>query len=501
MARKHIVIIGGGTGGCAAAHEIARNCDARVTVLEAGPDYGAFDGLRWPSELLDTRRIPFSHDWGLRNRDADGRDYPLERARVLGGCSSHNGCCAVRGTREDFETWSRLTHDVWPLAGIEHEYAALERQFNVRTYADDEVSPYQHQVRAAALALGVPVSANINDLDEDEGVSICPVNKRGGVRWNAAFAFLDPLRNRDGFAIIDHAQIDDLVLRDGRVMAARGTRRGAAFEIEADVFVAACGAYGTPVLLQRSGIGDAQVLAAAGIAPQVPLPGVGRNLQDHPCMALHFAGSAGLIAEMRAHAAQRLLYEEGVIIKKRSSLARRSFDLHLFSSGAQRSNTDDWYWDLYVGVLDEHSRGSVLLDAGSGGRTHTIRHAHFSDSGGHDLRVMLDGVAFARALAAQIKDQIGAEIGLDHEPADAAAVANWIKTRHAHYWHPAGSCRMGTNPAAGDVCDGRGAVFGVGNLFVADAALMPTITHANTNLPAALLGSRVGRQVAREVAG
>ena len=102
-----IVVVGGGTGGCAFAGTLARTSGNEVVLLEAGPDYGPFDRHGWPSELLDSRRIPASHDWGLENEDA-GRErrYPLPRARVLGGCSAHNGCSAVQGLRGDFEGWA-----------------------------------------------------------------------------------------------------------------------------------------------------------------------------------------------------------------------------------------------------------------------------------------------------------------------------------------------------------------------------------------------------------
>src|SRR5215470_15929751 len=95
---KHVVV-GAGTGGCAFTGNLLRLCDVKVTLLEAGPDYGPFQECRWPAELLDTRRMPTTHDWGFRNEDTvRNRIYSLARAKVAGGCSSHNGCSAVRGT-------------------------------------------------------------------------------------------------------------------------------------------------------------------------------------------------------------------------------------------------------------------------------------------------------------------------------------------------------------------------------------------------------------------
>jgi choline dehydrogenase len=118
---KRAIIIGGDTGGCAFAGHLVRSSSAEATLLEAGPDYGPFDESRWPAELLDTRRMPTtSHDWGLRNEDTvRSRTYALERAKVIGGCSSHNGCSAVKGTWPDYVRWEEITGGDWALDGLE----------------------------------------------------------------------------------------------------------------------------------------------------------------------------------------------------------------------------------------------------------------------------------------------------------------------------------------------------------------------------------------------
>jgi choline dehydrogenase len=497
---QRVVIIGAGTGGCALAGHLARLSSAEVTLLEAGPDYGPFEDFRWPTEFLDTRRMPTTtHDWGLKNEDTvRSRTYPLERAKVIGGCSSHNGCSAVRGTRLDYARWAKVTQGEWAMDGLEPDFEQIERLLNVRTYSTEEITPFQRHVRSAAINYGLPVSGNINDLDEDEGVSVCPVNKRGGFRWNAAFAFLDPVRFKPNFRIVDGVEIDSLQLVGRQVTAAKGMRWGTPFEIKADVFVAACGAYGTPLLLQRSGIGNPKDLSLANIEVLVDSPGVGGNLQDHPTVILRYAASPDLISEMKTYEARNIPFEEGIIIKKRSSAATNVFDLHIFSSGGHAlGNADDWYWELYVGLVRPKSRGAIVVAPGSKGAKFKISHNHFSDKGGADVRAMLDGVRHARGIAAAsplreflvAEKEPGAKVISDKE------VRNWIQHSHLHYWHPAGTCRMGPHRAQGDVCSGRGQVHGLENLFVADTSLMPEITGCNTNVPTALIGWRVARIV------
>ena len=503
---KRVVVIGGGTGGCAFAGHLVRLCSAElcgaeVLLLEAGPDYGSYEEFQWPAEFLDTRRMPTAtHDWGFINEDTvRNRAYPLERARVIGGCSSHNGCSAVRGTRLDYARWEKITKGEWSLDGLESDFERIEHLLNVRTYNTREITPFQRHVRSAAMNYGLPTSLNINNLDEGEGVSVCPVNKRGGFRWNAAFAFLDPVRSRPNFFILDGIEISSLQLSENRVTAAKGTRWGKPFEVEADLYIVACGAYGTPLLLQRSGIGRARDLGLAGIRVSVDSPGVGYNLQDHPAVTLRYAATQELISQMRSYEERYTPFEEGIIIKKCSSLASGAFDLHIFSSGGHTlRNPDEWYWELWVGLLSPKSRGVIMVSPESKGSKFRISHNHLSDKENADVRALADGVRHARGIAATspLRELLLAEREPGIQITSDEEIHKWMQNSHMHYWHPAGSCRMGPQRAQGDVCSGRGQVHGVENLFVADASLMPEITSGNTNLPTALIGWRIARTVA-----
>jgi len=326
------------------------------------------------------------------------------------------------------------------LDGLESDFGEIERLLNVRTYQMEEITPFQRYVRSAALNYGLPVSSDINDLDENEGVSICPVNKRGAIRWNAAFAFLDPIRSKTNFRILDGVEIEGFTLTGTRVRAARGKRFGVPFEIEGDLFVLACGAYGTPVLLQRSGIGRPSDLRLAGVEVVVDSPGVGHNLQDHTSVILRFKASQELISEMNSYEATRIAYEEGIIIKIRSSLADEVFDLHIFSNGGHALvNRDEWYWELYVGLLLPKSRGVIALAPSSGGSKFKISHNHFSDEHGADLQAVQDGVRHARAIAATspLKELLVKETDPGAEVVTENGIQAWIRTSHAHYWHPA----------------------------------------------------------------
>ena len=478
-----VAVVGAGTAGATFAGTLAAGGRHEIVLLEAGADFGPFDDHRWPSELLDSRRIPLSHDWGFENADPSGRRYPVARARVMGGCSAHNGCAAVRGLRSDFDEWARVAGLFWQANSFLADFEAVERALRVRTYAPDEITPFQRDVRDAALALGIPVSENINDIDEGPGVSVCPVNKRGGVRWNAAFAFVDPVRAAPNFSVIDHFHAAELIWTGERVAGVRGFRRGEPFELQADVVVVAAGAYGSPELLMRSGIGDAATLRHAGLPARHHLPGVGRNLQDHPCAVLTYLGGGDLVDRTAAFERDRLAYDEGIIVKERSPFAAGLVDIHVFSSGG-RLPEGGFYWQLWAGLLTPLSRGRVRP---AGGGRFVIEHDQLSDPAGQDFFALRWGVELARRIAVQppLRDALMEDA--------TGPLDEWIRATHVNYYHPAGTCPMGRDPAAGAVVDAMGRVHGVPGLRVADASIMPVITAGNTNIPTAALAHRLAR--------
>ncbi len=113
------IVIGAGTGGAACAGLLAEHSDEPVLVLDAGPDYGPFDPTAWPGDMLDAKSIPLSHDWGLTSAPPQSLDLP--RARIVGGCSAHNGCTVSRSARADYDGWAAAGQ---PRLGRGHRRAA-----------------------------------------------------------------------------------------------------------------------------------------------------------------------------------------------------------------------------------------------------------------------------------------------------------------------------------------------------------------------------------------
>lgn len=472
-----VAVLGAGTAGCLVARKLVTSTAANVLLVEAGPDHGPFDGDGWPAELIDSMTLPTSHDWGYEGPGADGEpSWSFERARILGGCSSHNGCSQTVGVGADYETWGLG----WNRAEIEARLASLTRALRVRKYRDDELTPFQQGVMDAMVQRGIPRTDDLDVLDGGVGCGPSPVNSPRGVRWNSGFAFLDEVRSEPRLRVLGDAVVDRLDV-EGTTVRKATVRIGAdVLIVEAQHFVLCAGAYGSPEILLRSGVGPASELAALDIVTAVDLPGVGRNLHDHPTLELRFAASELLAKRTKAFAASRPAPDEQVIAKVDSLLGDGPYDMHIFPWTDPPSARPECV--LPVASLAPRSRGSVVLRSVDPDVRPLVDHAYLRDDAGHDRAVLMQGLKLceelstARALAPLLGDPV---------------VASGRRHRLAHYWHPVGTCAIGKAPEEGAVVDSDGRVFGVDNLRVIDAAAIPVVPRATTNLPVLLLADHL----------
>jgi choline dehydrogenase len=488
------IVVGAGSGGAAVAGLLAERGED-VLLLEAGPDYGPFDRDVWPADLLDARALPPSHDWGISCHHG-GRTMPLERARVIGGCSAHNGCAVIWGSAHDYDGWAAAGNPGWSAADLAPVFARVHELLRSVDYTDEQITPFHRACLEAAATLRWPATTNLNDLHEDEGIVAFPVNIVDGVRWNAAFAYLDPVRASPRLRIVAGALVDRVVLCDGAVAGVEVLFGDERRMIDAERVVIAGGSYLSPAILMRSGIGPADDLRALGIDPLVPLDGVGRNLQDHPLVTVSFAGTPEL--EQRMRAVRGWVPEEQTLAKLRSAECADAFDVHVAPIGGPTPD-GGWRWDITVACMDPHSRGTVRLASADPAAVPAVDNAFLSDAGGHDRRVLADAVRLGRELAgaSPLRELIGPEVE-GTIPLDPAGVPAALDAVVTHYFHPCGTCAMGPSPDAGAVVDAAGRVHGTSGLLVADCSIMPTVPRGNTALPAVAVGERIVELLAGE---
>jgi choline dehydrogenase len=490
-----VLVVGGGTAGAVVAGRLVE-AGLRVQVLEAGPDYGTLSGGRWPDELLDARTLPVLHDWGYVGPGAMRPVLRFERARVIGGCSAHNGCAQSVGWRGDYDRWASLGCPGWSGAELESFFARAAARMRIRRFSSREIQPFQRAFMDAAVRAGIPETNDLDDLDGGVGCGAEPMNVVDGIRWNAAFAYLDPVRGQDGLNVVGDALVDRVLLQGNRATGVRAIIAGEMRDVPADMVVLAAGAYGSPEILLRSGIGPADDLRAAGIDVAVDLPGVGENLHDQPAAELRFAGTRQLRTDLEAFSAERWLPEEQAIAKIASTRPDGPYDVHVYPWVEPDTETPNgWRCVIPVGLLTPRSRGRLRLRSGDPSQLAEVDHGYLAEPS--DVEALVAALEWAIDLARSqpIARYLGDPIDPLPEADDPRGVAAWIRSSHTHYWHPAGSCRMGPSDDPRSVLDARGRVYRVDRLRVADASIFPDIPRATPAFPTVVVGERIADMI------
>lgn len=515
------VVVGGGSGGSVVAGRLTEDPAVTVCVLEAGGD-GASPLVNIPTgavAMLPTRLNNWAFETVPQPEFAGRKGYQ-PRGKALGGSSAINAMVYVRGHRWDYDHWASLGNEGWSYDDVlpyfirsEHN-ERIDNAWHGRTgplWVSDlrTDNPFHARYLDAARQTGLPVTDDFNG-PEQEGVGIYQVTQKHGERWSAARAYLLPhIGRRDNLSVETHAHVLRIVFEGARAVGVEVLQAGKTRVIRArrEVILAA-GAFQTPQLLMLSGVGDQHELGQLGIPVVQHLPGVGKNLQDHPdfifgyqtqsidTMGISIRGSARMLSEIKRFRSARRgaltsnFAEGGAFLKTRQELDKPDVQLHFVVAMVDdhaRKLHAGYGFSCHVCLLRPRSRGSVRLQSRDSRDSPLIDPAFFKDA--RDLDDMVDAFKLTRrlmnapALAEWIKrDVFTANVRTDEE------IRAVLRQRTDTVYHPVGTCRMGVDDHA--VVDPQLRVRGLQSLRIVDASVMPTLIGGNTNAPTIMIAEK-----------
>ena len=498
------LVVGGGSGGCAAARILAQRSAARVTMLESGgtnarPDVQ--DPDRW-HELLTS-----DANWGYETvpqHNTAHRVHQWPLGRLLGGSSSVNGMKYMRGGPWDYERWVQMGNPGWEPDAVYRTYLQMEdypagdQSFHgtggpiglTQVIGDH---PLTIAFLSACESRGFARSADFNSFDA-EGYGLNQLNIRDGRRQDAGLAFLGPESMWPNLDVVLGATVHQLIvdISAERVTGVRYVTDEGMREVSVTgEVVLAAGVIGSPHLLMLSGIGPAVVLERAGIEVRIPLEGVGQNLHDH-------VGVAVIYESLRPIPSSH--YQSmGVSLYRRATSSSEHFETqvtmhHQFAAypPPEYERGPDGF-TFFPGILKPRSRGSITVRSCDPSAHPLIDPAYLADA--HDVDMLVDVVGVTRDIAASeaFRDWRGREVGPGAEVMSGSDIRAYVRRVASTYFHPVGTCRMGADERA--VVNHRLKVRGLSNLRVADASIIPEIVSGNTNAPAMMIGWRAAEFV------
>ncbi|MBI5105423.1 MAG: GMC family oxidoreductase N-terminal domain-containing protein [Solirubrobacterales bacterium] len=521
------VIVGAGSAGCVLANRLSADPSVRVLLVEAGGKDRS-PNIKIPAAF--PKQFHTKLDWDYCTEPephVDGRSLYVPRGKSLGGSSSMNAMLYVRGRPLDYDLWEAQGaagwgyRDVLPYFKRSEDNVRGASEFHgaggeLRVREQRSPRPLNRRLLAACEGAGIPRIPDYNGPEQD-GASMFQVTQHNGRRWSAADAFLRPALKRPNLEVRTNATVLGVELEGGRAVGVRVGRRGGGVEVlrAGREVILAAGAIGSPQLLLLSGIGPAAELEEAGVVARHDLPGVGRNLQDHPFVTilwevdepdtLYGADKPGPLAEWvlrRSGPLSSTVAEVCAFVRTRAGLPAADIQFHMGAAYFEDHGQETYDAPCMViapVLVSPQARGKLWLRSADPEAKPRILTNTLGEP--DDVASMVAGMHRAREIAAQpeLREIVRKEIKPGPGAVDDEDMAADLRRRLMLIYHPVGTCRM-SDTGDDAVVDSSLKVHGLEGLRVIDASVMPVIPGGNTNAPTMMVAERGADLVLGKVA-